>query len=54
MFVLLKNAMEKRKRGLSDEKEFEKASSLKKEIKGAEDEMRSIFDKIRASLGAYK
>ena len=47
-------AREKRKRGLSDEKEFEKASGLKKEIKGAEDEMRSIFDKIRASLGAYK
>ena len=47
-------AREKRKRGLSDEKEFEKASGLKKEIKGAEDEMRSIFNKIRASLGAYK
>ena len=54
MFVLLKNAREKRKRGLSDEKEFEKASNLKKEIKRTEEDMRSIYGKICERLGVGK
>jgi len=47
-------ARKKRKRGLSDEKEFEKAVNLKKEIKRAEEDMRSIYGKICERLGVGK